>query len=411
MSSKKLVNGVSSGCLTIFGLPFLAAGVFLSWLYFTPYFKYVVAQNWEKVPCRIDSATLKVHEDSDGDTYKCLASYRYEYAGRTWSSDRVSLYAGADNIGNFQHRAHRELSQYVAGKPAEAEWEPLAPGTGMFRCYVNPGNPAESVLYRDLRWQMQALIALFALTFPAVGAGLVFGGLIGILRTRQLDVTPGKLSSETVANESTDTPVPLIPESGTTTKIVLGIYTVWAAIVIAPLMVCAIACGAFHETPAAAFLIIYPLLWCIPAGFTLRHLRQHLMIGKARFEPAAAPASGGGLLAGNIWLDKRPPIRATAVVTLTCNKMITKKSSDGDSTTTEKIWEERVEVSVDSFHREISATRLPVSFNLPADAPPSGPSGQENIGHAWNLHFWIESTPIHLVFEVPVVARQASQWC
>jgi hypothetical protein len=36
MSSKKLVNGVSSGCLTIFGLPFLAAGVFLSWLYFTP---------------------------------------------------------------------------------------------------------------------------------------------------------------------------------------------------------------------------------------------------------------------------------------------------------------------------------------------------------------------------------------
>lgn len=126
--------------------------------------------------------------------------------------------------------------------------------------YVNPDKPSESVLYRTLRWEMQSFMALFSLTFQAVGAGLVFGGLIGV----------GIKKRETELKEQ-------------------------------------------------------------------------------------------------------------------CERLTTRQTSDGDTTTTEKIWSHQATVQADSVTRDVSGFRIPVRFALPADAPLSGPADQEPIRHVWNL--------------------------
>ena len=118
---EKTSKELSGGCVSLFGLPFLAGGIVTSWIYFSGYTDYMKARGWEEVPCWIESASLENHSDSDGSSYKAIATYHYEYAGQTWKGDRVSLYNTADNIGDFQQNAHRELSQYVMKKSAATE--------------------------------------------------------------------------------------------------------------------------------------------------------------------------------------------------------------------------------------------------------------------------------------------------
>jgi hypothetical protein len=174
--SKKELPG---GCLSLFGMPFLAAGLFMSWLYFSGYARWWQSRSWVETPCWIESAELKTNR-GESTTYKATATYRYVYGDRTYHGDRVALGGGSDNIGRFQQEAHRELSRHVAKSAAKAERDPQQETGAAFRCFVNPSSPSESVLYRTLRWEMQAFMAIFALTFPAVGAGLVFGGWFGM---------------------------------------------------------------------------------------------------------------------------------------------------------------------------------------------------------------------------------------
>ncbi|MEY3896724.1 MAG: hypothetical protein RLZZ214_2244, partial [Verrucomicrobiota bacterium] len=138
MPTPQSSKSLSGGCLALFGLPFLAAGLFLSGLYFRGYAKWWAARSWEEVPCWIESVELKRNSGGDSDTYKALATYQYEYQGRVHHGDRVSLGGGSDNIGNFQRQAHRELSRYAKGKPSGAERDPRRDKRQPFRCYVNP---------------------------------------------------------------------------------------------------------------------------------------------------------------------------------------------------------------------------------------------------------------------------------
>ncbi len=69
---------------------------------------------------------------------------------------RLTELAEDTNIGDFQRRTHRELSRYVVKNPEQAERDSERRDQNAFRCYVNPDDPEESVLYRTLRWPMQA---------------------------------------------------------------------------------------------------------------------------------------------------------------------------------------------------------------------------------------------------------------
>ena len=73
----------------------------------------------------------------------------YSFDGHSYAGDRVALQSGSDNIGSYHQRVYAELTRYQqSAKP--------------FRCYVNPTAPAESILYRELRWGLVGLHLAFA---------------------------------------------------------------------------------------------------------------------------------------------------------------------------------------------------------------------------------------------------------
>jgi hypothetical protein len=401
MATPKSSKSLSGGCLALFGLPFLAAGLVMSGLYFHGYAKWWAARSWEEVPCWIESVELKRNPGSDSDTHKALATYHYEIRGRVYHGDRVALHGGSDNIGDFQQQAYRELSRYTNVKPAGAGRDPQRDERQPFRCYVNPENPAESVIYRTLRWQMQAFMAVFALTFPVVGAGLVVGSLVGIRTARRESALEARHPGEPWKCKLNWTE-PTIPESAATGTRILVPYTIWAALVIAPLIVATALTGAFQTDHLAWLLLIFVAIWCVPAWYTLKRLRHRTAVGKTRLELQESPAWPGGLLRGHVLLAKPPPPRGALEVSLVCEKRITRRSGDGSTTTTEKLWSHQEIVPQDRITRDFTGFRLPVGFALPADAPESGTGGDPSTEHVWKLELKVHGTAVHSVFEVPV---------
>ena len=72
---------------------------------------------------------MKTSRGSKGSTtYTIEASYRYQYRGRTYHSERVGLFSGSNNIGDFQQRACEELSNFEGLETP-------------FHCLVNPAKP------------------------------------------------------------------------------------------------------------------------------------------------------------------------------------------------------------------------------------------------------------------------------
>jgi hypothetical protein len=392
---------MAGGCLSLFGLPFLGAGLFMTWLHFSGYVRWLDAQRWEEVPCSIESAELKVSRGDDSTTYKAEAVYSYAYGGRVYSGERVALSGGSDNVGSFQQDAHRELSRHLAKPSRSVEADPSAEPGPTFRCYVNPANPSEAVLYRDLRWQMQAFSAIFALTFPAVGAGLVVAGFLGTRASRRMAGLRAKHPDEPWKwrDAWAGTTIPERTGMGGTA---LHLYTLWSGIIVFSLISAAVACGAFQTSPFAWLLLIFVALWAIPAAFSVRRIRHRIAVGASSFEPKELPAWPGGAMQGHILLKKPPPMRSHADVSLTCEKKTTRGSGDNRSVTSEKIWSDQQSVPHDMITRDLAGFRLPVGFTLPADAPESGMNEDNEIQHTWKLVLKVPGTAIHSEFEIPV---------
>ena len=403
----KATSQLSGGCLSLFGLPFLAAGLFLTGLCFHGYSEWWRSRNWVEVPCWIESAELESHDGDDSTTYKAVATYRYEFNGHLYQGDRVTFGKGADNIGDFQQQAHRELARHVVGKAKGAEDAGRNGDRKPFRCYVNPAKPDESILYRVLRWQMQAFMAIFALTFPAVGAGLVAGGILAVRAA-------GK--EKALVTNHPDEPwrwktiwaQPAIPEEAGQWKLPLYLYTIWSGLIIVPMIVTATLNGAFQTSPWAWLLLIFVALWGLVASASLKRLRQWLAIGSPGFEMSHTPASPGGMLEGSVIFKRPPPSRGDAELSLVCEKKTTHSTSDGDSTSTEKVWSHTDHVPMDQVTRDVSGFRLPISIALPPDAPESEAGGDSMVKHVWKLQLKVAGTAISPVFEVPVFHTEAS---
>ncbi len=392
---------MSGGCLSLFGMPFLLAGLFVTGLYFSGFRNWWDARSWAEVPCQIDSVELKESRGDDSTSYRVEAIYHYDFNGRTYQGERVTFDFGFDNVGDFHQRLHQELSSHrKSGRP--------------FRCFVDAAHPESAVLYRGLRWQMQAFLAIFALTFPAVGAGLVVAGLIGG-RAAKCDAALKQSHPQEPWKWKQAWAGAAIPEQSATLGSAGDLYTLWSALVIFPLIFATAASGAFSTDRTVWFLGIFAVLWCVSVGFTLRRWRKRRVTGKAMLELTEMPAWPGGLLTGHVVLEKPLPVYGDPELVLTCEKVTTVRTGKETSTNREQVWQRMESVSRDRVARDVSGYRVPVGIVIPADAPVTG--GDDGVGekHEWTLRLKLPSPKVSAVFNVPVFdtgkepAAQATQ--
>jgi hypothetical protein len=157
---------LAGGCLAGFFSLFLLFGLgFFIPFFGVPLWRSVAARSWPAVPCTILHSEVRSHAGDDGTTYSVDVLFSYRVEGREFKSSRFRFIGGS--------------SSGYEGKAAAVERYP--PGTETV-CYVNPQDPTDAVVERDLGGD--AWFGLIPLVFVAVGAGGMVFALVSARRKR-----------------------------------------------------------------------------------------------------------------------------------------------------------------------------------------------------------------------------------
>ncbi|MGA0332907.1 MAG: DUF3592 domain-containing protein [Kiritimatiellia bacterium] len=377
-----------SGCLVLFSLPFTGVGLFMLVLMVRTLNQSAVMSEWPTVPATILEAELKIHRSSDGQSEQAVARYEYRWEGRTYEGNKVSLGMGADNVGSFQERKANTLIH------AQRNGRTVS-------LHVNPENPAESILYPELRIEMLAFYALFVLVFGGAGLGMLTGAVIGrrklksqAAREQEAPEEPWRWKPEWAAGE--------ISSRSKTGAWVLSSFALFWNLVSSPVLF------AFREeffekgNKAMGFALLFPL---VGAGLIVAAVYQWLRwfkYGNTVLILQRVPGVIGGTLQGAIRIPRLLEADQGVDLELCCVRRITTGSGKQRSTRESELWS-------DSRHlRHLRSTPrgetlLPVLFGIPFSCLPVDESDSRNQV-LWRLRASAKTRGVdfHTEFEVPV---------
>jgi hypothetical protein len=137
----------------LFGLIFLGAGLFFMWQFAgTTFVSWQTMQGWQTSQAQL----LEV----SGSNNQAHARYRYEVSGVFYESQRVSVTEFNDNIGDYQDKLTWRLSKMHQAGQAISIW-------------VNPLDPTQAVIDRNMRWGLFAFMVGFCSIFVLIGLFIV----------------------------------------------------------------------------------------------------------------------------------------------------------------------------------------------------------------------------------------------
>lgn len=133
----------------IAGIPLL-----MGWLAVgAPLLKRHQARDWVESPTDVLEAELVERGGRGGTSYETIARYSYTFAGGRYEGTKISFFDGGKQF-------YRELAKYEESGES-------------FRCYVNPDNPHEAVLYRNVDWGTVIFTGSIAVLFGGAGVLLI----------------------------------------------------------------------------------------------------------------------------------------------------------------------------------------------------------------------------------------------
>ncbi len=168
--SRRTGNGqLSPKVGVIFGLFFILPGLAVSWFAgVKPILKTQDAKSWVEAPARVLSSEVRTHRGSDSTTYSIRIAYSYvwhgdglESEGRTYESDRYDFSSGSSS-----------------GYDGKVRIVKMYPKGHSFKVFVNPRNPSEAVINRELR-PIYLVLTGFGLIFVLAGGAVLVASLRG----------------------------------------------------------------------------------------------------------------------------------------------------------------------------------------------------------------------------------------
>lgn len=158
----------------LFGLPFIAFGVFMGLLCCFDVWQWYTMKWWAETPARILEASLETHQSTDSEgheiaSYSVKTRYRYVYQGKEYTGTRLGIENGPDNVDSYHHVMAASL------RDAQRDGKTVL-------CYVNPANPEKAVLDRMLR---PSALLCKAIALSAFGGAGVIVFLSGFRKWRQ----------------------------------------------------------------------------------------------------------------------------------------------------------------------------------------------------------------------------------
>src|SRR5262249_54189309 len=139
--SKQGSSAFATGCggvlLAMFGLLFGAVGIGVSyWVSGMPLMNVQRARHWQPAQCEVTfSEVARTHDSEGGSTSRIDIQYRYTWNDRIYTGKRYDFTVGSDSFSD----AHK-AAVVAAHQPGQT-----------VACFVDPNDPTQSVINRDMR--------------------------------------------------------------------------------------------------------------------------------------------------------------------------------------------------------------------------------------------------------------------
>lgn len=367
--------------MLLFSLPFAGVGAGFLLLSIIPsVMEWRQMQGWPQVDAQLHSAELVSSRGDDSTTYRVDARYSYEYGGQYYENERVGIMEGSDNIGDFH--------QIVAARLEEA----LRAGTPV-PAWVNPANPADAVLNRDMRWGMLAFKGLFALLFGGVGFGLLVWTLLG--KSTHVD-HPDAASKPWLARRAWVDNRILCSGKG-------GLWFVW----IFALFWNAISAPVLFAMPAEfakgnhliLIALIFPVIGLFLLVWAIRSTLSWRRFGQLAVVMDPFPGAIGGQVGGHI--DVPLPFDAQQIFAVTLKSMRSYVTGSGKNRSRKEsvLWQSE---GVAHSESSMKGSRLSFCFDVPDNLPAS--EDPSNDYRLWRLQLDADLPGVDLnrQFEIPV---------
>jgi hypothetical protein len=378
------------GCLLLFALPFALVGAGVGVIVLRDLWTWRSAQSWVETPATLLATHLDEDHSDDSTTYSVTATYTYRFNGKAYTSKRVGLHSGSDNMGSYHQDRAREL-------------EAILRAGGRLPCYVDPDDPARAMLFRDLRPGLLTMKIVFALVFGGVGFGLLIGGTYGYRRVKREEEAKKAMPDKPWMWREDWAAGRIRSSEG---KMAWGI-TIFAAIwngVCWPVFFLVWNNPRGPAGPPILLVALFPAVGALIGAWAAYLWLRRLRWGVSEFEMAAVPGVLGGPLAGVIHAPRGIKANGGFVLQLVCNESTQQSRGSDSSTEIYALWSAEQKIDRDLETGDGGETLIPVKFLVPYELPPSG----DNL--KWQLEVRAETFGVdyYAEFEVPVFKTAAS---
>lgn len=370
--------------MLFFPLPFVGVGIGLLLFSVIPdLYQWQQMKAWPQVETELLHAELLVNNGEDNDTYRAVARYKYRYQGLDYTGERVAIANGSDNIGNFQQQLAAQLQSALRNQRPVAAW-------------VNPDNPNDAVLNRDMRWNMLGFKMIFVLVFGGVGIGLMLFALNAKVGSTDHPESASKpwLGQEEWAN-------PEVVCNGKS-----GLWGIWFIAIIWNLTSLPASLAIPDEWAEGNKLILIALMFPLAGMYLLlwaiKSTRSWRRFGQLRLALDPYPGNLGGQVGGTLEVPIAYNSQQRFPVSLQCVHSYETGSGKSRSRREEILWQ--ASGLAHTHPSPTSGTLLAIAFDVPANLPASETHSQSYRFWRLDLKADLPGVDLHRQFELPVFA-------
>lgn len=369
--------------LSLFALPFAAVGAWMTWSVGSTLVQAWQMSDWARVEASLRSGGYEAHS-GDSTTYEAFAEYTYTWDGQDYSGSRVTISSGADNIGDYQEETGREL-QYAANNGESVT------------AYVNPDNPAESILDPGIRWGLLGFKMIFVVVFGGVGFGL----LIATFRSspEKDDADPAYADTPWLVNDGWQTnEIRSASRSAMWGAWAFAVF--WNAI---SSFIPFVLVGELEDGNYIALVgLLFPLVGIGLLAWAVRRTLEWRRFGPSPVVLDPFPGSIGGHVGGTIDLNLPYDPQTEFRLTLTNINSYMSGSGDDRSRREKARWQDAI---IAHAERGSRGTRLTFRFDVPEDLRPSDAERGDNY-NLWRLNLAADlpGTDLDRDYDLPVYA-------
>ena len=378
------------------GVPFLiVSGAFAHEL-FSSVAVWKAMQSWEEIPAIIKEAhfTERRIEGSDiGDvtiTYSVAAQYTYEYRGRMFTGGRVFAFRGSEGSEAFIKEAYRQLAEHQeSGRP--------------FRCYVNPINPAEAMLFRDLPvsrigWNIATLLValLGGVLFPYIGITKIMNLWTAAALQAKFPGQPWRWRKKWKTGNITCS-----NRKGMIVLIITSVFVdAFTVIFLLNIQnISAVEGMGLRDFFAIGMLVFLAALVTLAAFFATLRWRK---FGASTLQMTSMPGVIGGFFSGMIHLPAHIRPEEGFTLQLKCTKRVTTGSGENKRVSTQTLWSQKQFVTNAQTRVEHKRVTVPVRFSVPHDQPESAAEAGGAIAWHLDIKAAVPGIDYSAAFEVPL---------